>query len=160
MGFNWSDMSTATKLLLAAGLLLFIDLFLDWQQVCVNFAGAGTCAGVSGWHGAVGVILGLLVLALIVWEAINLLGLAEGWGLPLEARLISVALAAGILVFTILKVLTANEARHWPQWIGLLLAIAIAVGGWLKWSEAPTVATTTPATEPPTAPPPPAAPPA
>src|SRR5581483_384213 len=125
-------MSRSSQLLLGAGLLLFIFLFFDWQQVCVNFGGSSACGGRSGWHGW-GVLVGILTIALIAWELMHLFGvkLPE---LPVKAAMITAGLCAGILLFTVIKFLVDNEARHWPAWIGLILAIVIAVGGWLRWS--------------------------
>jgi hypothetical protein len=152
---NLADLSTATKLLLGAAVLMFIDLFLSWQKVCVSAPGfpeqCGTRSGWAGW----GTLVGLLVVALIVWEGITLAGIASNLNVPIAASIVSAALAAGILLFTIIKFLADNEARSWPAWVGLILAIAIAVGGWLKYKETPeTAAVATPA-EPPAAPPPP-----
>ena len=158
MRFDWRELSTASKLLIAASVLLLIDLFLNWQEACVSFAGTETCGGESGWAG-VGFIVGILALALLVWEVLRMLGMTATWNLPVAANLVSAALAAGILVFTIIKFLADGEFRNWPAWLGLLLAIAIAVGGWLRYKEADDVARTPTTTEPPAAPPP-AAPPA
>jgi hypothetical protein len=41
-----------------------------------------------------------------------------------------------VLVFGVLKFLTANELRRWPEWVGLVLALAIGYGGWLAYNEA------------------------
>jgi hypothetical protein len=151
---NLADLSTATKVLLGAGVLMFIDLFLAWQKVCVSAPGfPETCGTRSGWAGW-GTLVGLLVVALIVWEAITLAGIASNLNVPVAASIVSAALAAGILLFTIIKFLIDNEARSWPAWLGLLLAIAIAVGGWLKYKETPETAMATPAGPPPPAPPP------
>src|SRR5438105_12965592 len=68
MRFDLAAISTGRKVLLAAGLLLFIDLFLAWQQVCASFGGASVCGSRSGWHG-IGVLGGLLTIALLVLEA-------------------------------------------------------------------------------------------
>jgi hypothetical protein len=152
---NLADLSTATKLLLGAGVLMFIDLFLSWQKECADTPIGEVCFSRSGWHGW-GTLVGLLVIALIAWEGITLAGLASNLNVPIAASIVSAALAAGILFFTVIKFLVDNEARSWPTWIGLLLAIAIAVGGWLKYKETPAVATAPPA---PPAPPPPAPPP-
>jgi hypothetical protein len=152
---NLADLSTATKVLLGAGVLMFIDLFLSWQKQCVDTPIGDVCGSQSGWHGW-GTLVGLLVVALIVWEAITLAGIASNLNVPVAASIVSAALAAGILLFTIIKFLADNEARSWPAWIGLLLAIAIAIGGWLKYKETPDTAMARPA---PPAPPPPAAPP-
>jgi len=121
-------MSRSSQLLGGAGLLLFIFLFFNWQQVDIGPVSVGR----SGWHGW-GVLVGILTIALIAWEVVQMLGvnLPE---LPVKAAMISAGLAAGILLFTVIKFLVDNEARHWPAWIGLILAIVIAVGGWLRWS--------------------------
>jgi uncharacterized membrane protein len=34
----------------------------------------------------------------------------------------------------VIKFLVDNEARHWPSWVGLILAIVIGFGGFLRWS--------------------------
>ena len=154
MRFDLARLSTATKILLAGGILLLIDLFLDWQQVCVNFGPASACGGRSGWHG-IGVLVGLLTIALIAWELLQALEVKIGLPDTVPENLISVALAAAVALFAIIEFFTHNEARHWPAWIGLILAIVIAVGGFLKFGEAP-ARTTTPATPPPPTTPPPA----
>lgn len=133
---NLKALSTSSQVLLAAGLLLFIDLILSWQQRCAGVTGFHVCGTRSGWAGW-GVPLGLCVIALLAWEAALLVGVKLG--LPVSPVHATVGLAGAILVFTLLKFLVDNEARHWPSWVGLILAIAIAVGGWLRLSEgAPT----------------------
>lgn len=154
---NLADLSTATKVLLAAGVLMFIDLFLSWQKQCVDTPIGDVCGSQSGWHGW-GTLVGLLLVALIAWEAITLAGIASNLNVPVAASIVSAALAAAILLFTILKFLVDNEARSWPSWVGLLLAIVIAVGGWLKYKETPDTAMAPagpPPPAPPSAPPPP-----
>jgi hypothetical protein len=152
---NLADLSTATKLLLGAGVLMLIDLFLSWQKQCASAPGfPEVCVSRSGWAGW-GTLVGILVLALIAWEVAQLMGLLANVNIPVTATIVSAALAAGILLFTILKFLVDNEARSWPAWLGLLLALAIAAGGWMKWKETPEPAAYTP----PPAPPPPAPPP-
>src|SRR3989442_15554819 len=116
-------LSRSSQLLLGAGLLLFIFLFFDWQQVYSY--------GQTGWHGW-GVAVGLFVIALLLWEAVQVFGMKVE--LPVKPAMLSAALAAGVLLFTVIKFFDDNVARHWPAWIGLILAIVIGVGGWLPWS--------------------------
>ena len=134
---NIAELGRGTQLLLVAGILLLIDSFLDWQQISAG----GISAGASMWHG-VGVVAGLLLIALLVWEVAQVSGVTRNLELPVSAALISVGLAVGTAAFTVVKFLVANEARHWPAWLGLSLAVAVAVGGWLKYSEVPTTART------------------
>jgi hypothetical protein len=114
-------LSREVQIILAAALLYLIFSFFDWQQVSFS----GITAGISEWHG-VGVIAGLLVVALLVWEAARIFVGDIDLG-PLSAGLISVALAMLLLLFTIITFLTHNEARHWPSWLGLILSILIGV---------------------------------
>jgi hypothetical protein len=121
-------MSRSSQLLGGAGLLLFIFLFFDWQQVDIG----PITAGASGWEGW-GTAAGIFAIILVLWEAVQILGvkLPE---LPVKPVLISTGLAALVLLFTVIKFLVDNEFRHWPAWVGLILAIAIGVGGFLRWS--------------------------
>jgi hypothetical protein len=138
-------MSRSSQLLGGAGLLLFIFLFFDWQQVSVG----GFTVGRSGWHGW-GTAAGIFVIALVLFELTQVLGvkLPE---LPVKPAVISAGLAALVLLFTLIKFLVDNEARHWPAWIGLILAILIGVGGFLRWSGDAPAAWERPARTPPAA---------
>lgn len=126
---DWANWSTARKILLPASLLLLIDSFLDWQQVDLGI----TSAGQSMWHG-LGFLVGILLIILIVWELIDAFAPDTLRGMNLPGGLITLALAAAILLFTVIRVLTL-DFRHWPAWVGLLLAIVIGYGGWLRFQE-------------------------
>jgi hypothetical protein len=114
------------QVVLGGSLLYLLFSFFDWQQV--SFFGAH--AGITEWHG-VGVIAGLLALALLAWEGARLLGLRIEFG-PITPGLGSIALALLLLLFTVITFLTHNEARHWPAWAGLLLSIAITVAAFRR----------------------------
>jgi hypothetical protein len=126
---DWANWSTARKILLPASLLLLIDSFLDWQQVDIGIAHPGQ----SMWHG-LGFLVGILLLILIAWELIDAFAPDTLRGMNLPGGLITLALAAAILLFTVIRVLTL-DFRHWPAWLGLLLAIVIGYGGWLRFQE-------------------------
>jgi len=150
----WRGLSTGRQVLLAGGLLLFIDLFLHWQQACGPGVLSNICVSRTGWHG-IGILVGLLTLAMIAWEAIGAFGVDLGDAVRnLPTALISAGLAAAVTLFTIIEFLTHNEIRHWPAWIGLILAIVIAIGGYLRFTESPSTTTTPAPTTPPPAPPP------
>ena len=72
-GFDMSKMSTASKILLGAGILYLIDLFLAWQRACIEIAGVGGCVSRSGATG-IGVLNLLLVIALLAWEGMAVAG--------------------------------------------------------------------------------------
>lgn len=128
-------LSNGAKILLAGGILLLIDSFFAWNKECVGAGGFEVCGEKGGWSG-VGVIMGLLVIALIAWEVVLLLDvkLPE---LPLKAELISAAIAALVVLFAVIRFISepSSLGRAWPAWAGLILAIIIAIGAFLRFQE-------------------------
>ncbi|HET8525624.1 MAG TPA: hypothetical protein VFM81_03205 [Actinomycetota bacterium] len=131
-GFDMSKVSTAGRILLIAGVLLLIDLFLPWQRACIDLGVdlPGGCVSASGASG-IGVLNLLLVLALLVWEGLALSNVE----ISAPRQLISAGLAAAIVVFTVLKILVDNDSIYLWAWIGLILALVIGYGGWMRWQE-------------------------
>ncbi|HYU57509.1 MAG TPA: hypothetical protein VEO00_05610 [Actinomycetota bacterium] len=153
-GFDMSRMSTASKILIGASALFFIDGFLPWQRVCIDVGipGIGGCASASLWSG-IGFLAALLGLALLVWEGLRVAGVNLGTMPEATKNMISAGLAAGVVLFTALKVLIDNEAIAYGAWIGIILALAIGYGGFMRWQESKTATPMPPAAPPP---PPPA----
>ena len=146
---SWSRMSAASKVLLIGSVLLFIDLFLPWYKASVG----GLSATASGWHGPLGVLVGILVIVIIVMEALILLDMPVNVGTPVMRNQIEAGIALAVLVLTILHFLLKPSSGFalvhvgWEiwAWIGLILGIVIGYGGWLRWQEAK-VTTPPPAT--------------
>jgi hypothetical protein len=115
------NLSREVQLVLGGGVLYLIISFLDWQQV----SAFGITAGRSEWSG-IGVIAGLVAIALLLWEAARLFAVKVSLG-TLSEGLVSVGLALLLALFTVITFATHGTARHWPAWIGLILAIVIAV---------------------------------
>jgi hypothetical protein len=131
---RFNELGRGLQLMLVASVLLLIDSFLNWQQVDFELGGESLgSAGVSGWHG-VGIIMGLLTVVLIVWLLVRLA--ASHIKLPVSDAMTGAMLGFLVLVFTVIKFLVDGEFRHWPAWVGLLLAIIIAVGAWMAVQEA------------------------
>jgi hypothetical protein len=118
-------LSPQAQVVLGGAVLYVIFSFFNWQQVCVGGAGFSACGGVSEWNGFGGTITALSAIALLAWEIVRLLGVKIELG-GLSHGLISVALAGLVLILTIITFLTHHQARHWPSYVGLLLALAIA----------------------------------
>ena len=151
-------LSLGRKLVLGAGVLLFIDMFLHWQSV--DLGGFGT-ATASGWHGFWGVVLGLMTLAIVGWVAAR----AFGADLPENVPDGTVTLVLGVLIFlfALLKNLT-DDYSAWASYVGIVLGAVVAYGGWLVFKDSgETLPSMSPATAggngtsppPPSAPPPP-----
>jgi hypothetical protein len=130
---QWKGLPLGRQLILGAGVLLFIDTFLSWQKVSVHVAGITTVsASQSAWHGFWGVVLALLTLVLVAWAVVRVLGIELK--LPVPEAFTALAIAGVIVLFALIKVLS-DDYVHWPAWVGLILAIVVAVGAWLTFQE-------------------------
>ena len=124
-----SKLSHGAKLVLGGSVAFLIVSIFNWQEVKY----AGFSAGVSMWHG-VGVIAGLIVIALIVWEGLRLTNIEIA--LPVGPAMTSAFLAILLLIFTVIKFLADGEFRTFWAWLGLLLAVAITAGAVKNMKEA------------------------
>jgi hypothetical protein len=124
-------LSPQAQVVFAGTVLYVIFSFFDWQQVCFNADVVSACGGVSEWHGFGGTITVLSALLLLAWEVVRLLNVKIELG-GVSHGLISVALALLLLLLTIITFLSHNEARHWPSYIGLVLAIVIAGAAFMR----------------------------
>jgi uncharacterized membrane protein YgcG len=115
-----------TQIVVGGALLYVILSFLDWQQVSVG----PYTVGVTEWSG-IGVLAALLAIVLLAWELARAFKITIPLG-SLPPGLVSVGLALLLLVFTVITFLSHGTARHWPAFIGLILAIAIAVVGFRR----------------------------
>jgi hypothetical protein len=133
-GFDMRRVSTGSKILLVTGLLLFIDLFLPWQRVCVDFGGfGGGCASANAFSG-LGILVALLVIALLVWEGLLIAGVNINMGTTSPA-LISAVLAGATALFTIILFLTRLSEVSYGAFIGLILALVLAYGAYVRFNE-------------------------
>lgn len=124
-----SKLTTGSKVVVGAGVLLLIDSFLHWQEVTFG----PLSAGVSMWHGW-GVLVGLLLLAILAWEAARIAGVTIALG-PLSPSMVTAVLSALLVLFTVVKVLTNDFVATWA-WIGLVLSAGVAAGAWLNMKTA------------------------
>ncbi len=118
-------LSRETQVVLGCAVLFLIFSFFDWQQVSFSSAFVSGAVGLNLWHG-VGVIAGLLVIALLAWELVRLFEVNAPTGNVSHGH-VSVGLALALLLFTVIAFFDKSTARHWPAWIGLLLSLVIAV---------------------------------
>jgi hypothetical protein len=135
--FDMTKLSTADKILLGGSLLLFIDSFLNWQRRCVSIIGFKACGSASAWGGNgsfAGVLMAIFALLLLVALAALIAGVSMP-NVPMDT--VVTGLVAGTVIFGLIKFLFAltNDVSY-GAFIGLILLIAIAYGGYMKMQEA------------------------
>jgi hypothetical protein len=105
-----------------AGLILFLILsFFDWQQVSYF----GHTGGENLWHGF-GIITILVAIAYLIWE----IGRAMNYEVKLgeiTPAMSSVGLSVLLLICTVIVFLDWGQYRHWPMYLGTLVAILLTV---------------------------------
>jgi hypothetical protein len=130
-----SALSRGAQIMLGAGVLLFIDLFLPWQDFDVGGIAEelGVDASFNAWHGFWGWMLGLLTIVLLAWLVVRIA--AVDVPLPVSSAMLAGLLGTLILFFAVIKNLVDDESTIW-SYIGVLLAIALAYGAWMQIQEA------------------------
>ncbi len=130
---KFNELTTGAKLVLGATVAFLIVSFFNWYEADLGGIEevAGVDAGVSMWNG-VGVIAGLVAIVLLVWQAIRLANINLEIGMT--PAMITAALAALLLIFTVIRVIDGYEFadRTIWLWLGLVLAVVIAVGAWMN----------------------------
>ena len=125
-----AELSHGAKVVLGATIAFLVVSIFNWQEISLGEFGD---AGVSMWHG-VGVIAGLIAIVIVVWQAIRLANINIEVGVT--PSMITAALALLLVIFTVIKFLADGEFRTFWAWIGLALAIVVAVGAWMNMQAA------------------------
>jgi hypothetical protein len=148
--FDMSKFSTADKILAGGSLLLLIDSFLQWQRVCVG----PICVGASAWGGS-GAFAGVLMALLAILLLAGIIAVAAGVSIPVTLPISTVlsGLTAGVVLFGLIKflIVIGNNAAF-AAWIGLILILVVAYGGYMKMQEQKAVPPTQGFTPPPSPP--------
>ena len=144
-GFDMAKITTASKIVMVAGILLLVDSFLSWQKVCFDTGVLGDiCAKANAWGGNggwAGVIMGILLIILLIWEGTQLAEMPMNLSIGVTPTKGTAYLGFAVVIFGLLKFIFAitNEGSL-GAWIGLVLLIAIGYGSWMKFQEPETAA--------------------
>ncbi len=131
---RFNALGRGTQIMAVAGVLLFIDLFLRWQEIEFDLGALGEgSAGVSAWDNFLGIVLGLLTIILLAWVAVRLASVDIP--LPVSTAMTAALLGVLIVFFAVVKNLTDDYSTIW-SYIGVVLAIIIAVGAFQTVQEA------------------------
>ena len=130
-----SKLTHGAKVILIAGIVFLVTSFFNWFEI------TDTSFGENMWHG-IGFLAGLLLIALVVWQAIRLANIDLEIGVT--PSMITAALAVLLVLFTFIRFISKPgggiadsivDRTIWA-WIGLILSIVIAVGAWLNMKAA------------------------
>jgi hypothetical protein len=123
-----------TQLMFIASVLLLIISFFNWQEIDFDLGPLGSgSAGVSMWDDIGGILIGILTIVLIARIAARMA--AVDVPIPLSFATTSFVLGVLIAVLAIVKNLTDNYST-WASYVGVVLAILVAVGAWMEVQEA------------------------
>jgi hypothetical protein len=137
-GFDVNRLTTGQKVLLGGGILYLIVLFFPWfgagGEVAEFAEGLGIDTSANGFAGLFGLMSGIFVIALLVWEGMVAAGSKVQLGTTSPALIGAVAggLAA---VFGILNVLVNMSVARVGAWIGILVALALLYGAYVRFQE-------------------------
>lgn len=134
---RFNALGRGAQIMFVGTVLLLIDMFLPWQDVDVGGLAEefGVDASVSGWHGAMGVLLGIVTIITLAWLIVRLASVDIP--LPVSTAMTGALLGTLVLIFAVIKILTilGDFTTIWA-WIGLGLAIVVAVGAFQVVQEA------------------------
>ena len=126
---NLKALGRGTQVMFIAAVLLLIVMFFHWQEVDTAIGSFGQ----NAWHGFWGVVMGILTIVLIARIAARLAAVEVP--IPLSFATTSFVLGVLIAICAVLKLLTDDYRNFWA-FIGVGLAIAVAIGAWLAVQEA------------------------
>jgi hypothetical protein len=126
------SLSTGSKLLLGGASLLFLDLFMTWQKLPLQFGEKTAMQSLDAWD-FWGLLIGLLtvgVIAAVVFGELN-------DDLELDSRFeLALLVAASLVLALVLVKSVRDDASAWASYVGVVLAGVMTAGAALDWREA------------------------
>lgn len=127
---RFNALGRGAQIMLVSSVLLLIISFFNWQEVEFDLGPLGEgSAGVSAWDDIGGILMGILTIVLLARIVANLA--AVNLPIPVSFAMTSAVLAFLIALLAIVKNLT-DDYSTWASYVGVVLAILIAVGAWME----------------------------
>lgn len=137
---KFKALALGEKVILVAALVLFIDGFLNWYSVSIEFGGFSASASASGWDapGAIwsvlAILVGLAMAAVIVVKALSPGTIPDNIsGFTWPKILLGAGAATCVLV--LIKFLNHSGDLAYGFFIGIVCVVALAAGGFLMFQE-------------------------
>jgi hypothetical protein len=138
---NLDRLTLGGRILVIAGLLLFVDSLLPWFRTCVNLGpfGGKVCGSHNGWQNPLSLIATLLAVALVVLIVLQVAGTTLPQVGNIGWNMIELGVAGVSALFVILQFIVGDDgvSRSFGAYIGLILAIALGYGAFLRFREQP-----------------------
>lgn len=124
------SLSRGSKIVLGGAALLFLDLFLTWQNLELDFNAQGTATSpLDGWDG-LGLLIAFTCLGLI---AVVVVVYATDVEIPEDVRWELWILVASLALFAMTLVKNLLDADSaWASYLGVVLAGAVVAGAYLN----------------------------
>jgi hypothetical protein len=102
------------------------DLFAPWTRSCIRLQGilAPFCHDSHGWSGLAG-MAGVFAVIVAAWQLLR--WVRGGEPSPARDRMVVAVLSLAALALTIAEVLLDIHVLAWGAWVGLGVAVALAV---------------------------------
>ncbi len=131
MDFN--KLSKGERIVLVAGVLLVIDLlFLPWHRIRLSVLGVGvteTATGVQAPNGGWGVLALLITLVMIGQIVAARFTSARLPRPPVPWGQVHLFAGIAVLVLLLIKLVAETDFLGFGAWLGIILAAALAFGG-------------------------------
>ena len=137
---KFNALSMGEKIILPAGVVLFIVGFLPWYNVSASYEGFSASKSWNAWSefdafwSILAILIGLAMAAVVVVKNLGTVAVPDNVG---GATWPKIHLGAGVaaLVFVLIKL--GNESSHmgFAFYIGIIAAAALAAGGFLMFRE-------------------------
>jgi hypothetical protein len=143
-----NKLTMGEKIIAGAGILLVVDLlFLPWHDIDFGFGSVSRSATESP-NGFYGLLALLLTIAIIVVLALRNFTDAKLPDLPVPWPQAIFYACLAVLALLVIKLIVETDFLGFGAWLGLLLAAAMAYGGFQLSKEAPATGTTGPGSGP------------
>jgi hypothetical protein len=137
---KYNALSVGEKIILPAGVVLFIVGFLPWYSVSASYGGFSASKSWNAWSefdafwSILAVLIGLAMAAVIVLKNLGTMTIPDNVGGVTWPK---IHLGAGVLalVFLLIKFLGNHDYTTFGLYLGIIAAAALAAGGLLMFRE-------------------------
>jgi hypothetical protein len=137
---RFNALGLGEKIIIVAGLILFVDGFLPWYRVSFEFLGESVSASANGWEapGAfwsiLAIIIGLAMAAVVAVRKLTDVEVPDDLG-GLSWPKILLGGGVATLVLVLIKLLSESSNMGFGFYVGIIAAGALAAAGFLLFRE-------------------------